>query len=112
MLLRFLFATVLLFTICLASNSDDAGAAYKRGARAEAKKETDAAFEAYKQAYTIKPREPKYIAAYLRSRSAAGNLHVSNGIKLREAGKLEDAMAQFQKAAAIDGTNFAAVQEL
>jgi general secretion pathway protein D len=109
---RCLLAIVLLLTLCLASNSDDAGAAYKRGARAEAKKETDAAFEAYKQAYTLKPREPKYIDAYLRSRSAAGNLHVSNGIKLRDAGKLEDALGEFQKAAAIDGTNFAAVQEL
>jgi general secretion pathway protein D len=108
--------TVLVFMLGLILvtpiHSDDAKNAYRRGQRAELKNEYDAAFDAYRQAYSLKPREPKYITAYLRFRAAAASQHVTNGIKLRENLKYQEALEEFQRASSIDGTSFVAVQEV
>ncbi len=93
-------------------HSDDAKNAYRRGQRAELKNEYDAAFDAYRQAYSLRPREPKYITAYLRSRAAAASQHVTNGVKLRGSLKYQEALEEFQRASSIDGTSFVAVQEV
>jgi general secretion pathway protein D len=108
---RLVLASILILALGLPSYSDEAQAAYKRGVRAESKKEYDPAYEAFRQAYALKPKEPKYINAYLRSRSTAATQHVTNGIKLRDSLKLQEALAEFQRACEIDGTNFAALQE-
>jgi general secretion pathway protein D len=109
--LRVILASILVLALGLPSYPDEAKAAYKRGLAAESKKEYDQAFESFRQANSLKPKEPKYINAYLRSRSSAATQHVNNGIKLRDNSKFQEALVEFQRACEIDGTNFAAVQE-
>jgi general secretion pathway protein D len=110
--LRAVIALILALALGVPSYPDESKAAYKRGVQAESQKQYDAAFEAFKQAYALRPKEPKYVNAYLRARAYAGEQHVSTGIKLRNDLKLQEAMVEFQRAAEIDSTNFAAMQEL
>lgn len=112
MRLRLILASILMLAITPATYSDEANSAYKRGVRAESQTQYDAALEAFKQAFTLKPREPKYSAAYLRLRAYAAAQHVQKGQLLRDDGKLQEALQEFQRAVAIDGSNFVAQQEL
>ncbi len=110
--LRLLVAAILILSLGAPGFADQASAAYKRGARAESQKKYDEAFEAFREAYKLKPRDAKYQMAYLRMRGTASSQHVNNGIKLREDQKLSEALAEFQRATQIDVTNFVATQEL
>lgn len=110
--LRVLLALILCLSLCMPTYADQASAAFKRGERAESKSQSDAAFEAYKQAYALKPKEPKYATTYLRVRTAAAISHVQNGEKLLNGGDLEAALSEFQRAQEIDGTNFLAGEEM
>jgi general secretion pathway protein D len=112
MCLRTVLVLMLGLILVAPIHSDDAKNAYRRGQRAELKNEYDAAFDAYRQAYSLRPREPKYITAYLRSRAAAASQHVTNGVKLRGSLKYQEALEEFQRASSIDGTSFVAVQEV
>jgi general secretion pathway protein D len=112
MRLRVLVASLLILALSPPNYADEAKAAYKRGVGAESQKQYDAAFDSFKQAYTLNPKEPKYVTAYLRARANAGALHVSNGLKLRDNLKLQEALAEFQRAVEIDSTNFVAAQEM
>ncbi len=110
MRLRFLFALLLVLTLSAGVYPDDAKTAYKQGLRAESRKQFDAAYEFFKKAYTLKPEEPSYATAYLRSRTFAAAHHVANGMKLRDDLKLQEALAEFQRAAEMDSTNYVAAQ--
>jgi general secretion pathway protein D len=108
---------ILLFAMTLGIQAipalaESAEHAYKAGDSAEKKNDYDAAFEAYKEAHELKPNDPKYEAAYLRLRFYAGSEHIRAGQRLRDAGKLQEAMAEFHHAADMDATNFGALQEI
>ncbi len=108
-----LFAYVMMAGIgVIPALADSAEHAYKIGDHSEKKNDYDAAFEAYKQAHEAKPNDPKFMAAYLRLRFLASGLHIHAGEQLRDAGKLQEALAQFRLAAEIDGSNFSATQEV
>jgi general secretion pathway protein D len=92
--------------------ADSPESSYKKGVRAEAKNNYDTAFEAYKLAHDKKPSDPKYMAAFLRIRSAASAKHVQAGEELRDFSKLQEALAEFRRAVQIDGSNFAALQDV
>jgi general secretion pathway protein D len=92
--------------------AESADHAYKEGDRSERKNDYDAAFQAYKKAHDLKPNDPKFMAAYLRLRFYAGGQHIHAGDQLRDAGKLQEALAEFRQAAEIDGSNFQAMQEV
>ncbi len=92
--------------------AESAEHAFKAGGRAEKRNDYDAAFEAYKLAHSEKPNDPKYMSAYLRLRFYAGGQHIHAGVQLRDSGKLEEAQAEFRHAAAIDASNFEALQEI
>ena len=62
----------------------------------------EAAFDFFRQAYQLKPKDLRYRAAFEHSRFDAGAEAVHRGQQLREEGKLQEALAEFQKAAAID----------
>ena len=98
MRVRLLLASLLILALSAPNYADEAKAAYKRGVRAESKKQYDEAFESFKQAYALNRKEPKYVTAYLRARANAGAMHVSNGLKLRDDLNLQEAMAEFQRA--------------
>src|ERR1700733_13245163 len=101
MCLRTVLVLILGLILVAPIHSDDAKNAYRRGQNAELKNEYDAAFDAYRQAYSLKPREPKYITAYLRSRAAAASQHVTNGVKLRKDFKYQEGLEEFKRAPGI-----------
>ena len=92
--------------------ADSAKSLFNKGKDAEARQNYEAAFDFYKQAYEQKPRDLAYRASYERTRFLAAASHVHRGQLLREAGKLQEALTEFQKAAAIDSSSFIAQQEL
>src|SRR5437764_12672547 len=97
--LRVVLASMLILAITAPAYSDQANAAYARGVRAESQTQYDAAYEAYKEAYALKPKDSKYMAAYLRSRESAAAEHMRKVRLLRDNLKLEEALVKFQRAA-------------
>jgi general secretion pathway protein D len=91
---------------------DSAKALYDKGADAEARQNYEQAFDYFKQAYNLKPKDVRYRTAFERSRFYAASSHVHRGQILRDAGKLDDAAAEFQKGLEIDPSSFIAQQEL
>src|SRR6267378_1022638 len=112
MRLRLVLVSILMLAVTPPTYSDEAKSAYKKGVRAESHTRYDAALEAYKQASSLKPRNPKYSTAYLRMLAYVAGQHVQKGQALRDGGKLQEALAEFELAVTIDGTNFLAQQEL
>ena len=107
-----LMCTAVVIALCLPSFADKASSEFKKGVQAEEQGQYDAAFQAYQQAYALKPKDAKYMVAFTRLRFYAATEHVHKGQLLRDAGKLDEALAEFQKAAEIDHTNFIAQQEM
>jgi general secretion pathway protein D len=92
--------------------ADKAKDLYDKGRDAEARQQYEAAFDFFRQAYQLKPKDLRYRAAFEHSRFDAGAEAVHRGQQLREEGKLQEALAEFQKAAAIDPSSFIAKQEI
>ena len=96
----------------LPAAADKAKSLYDKAKDAEARQDYEQAFEYYKQAYDLKPRDLKYRAPYERTKFLAAAAHVHRGQLLRDAGKLDEALAEFQKAQQIDPSSFIANQEV
>ena len=92
--------------------ADSAKALYEKGADAQARQDYEKAFEYFKQAYDLKPKDLRYRTAYERNKFLAAASHVHRGQTLRDAGKLDEARAEFEKAVQIDPSSFIAQQEL
>jgi general secretion pathway protein D len=96
----------------LPAAAENAKSLYAKGKTAEARQNFEQAYDFYKQAYDQKPQDLSYRSAYERLRFLAGASHVHRGQLLREAGRLEEALAEFQKAAEIDPSSPIAKQEI
>ena len=83
-----------------------------QGRAAEAKKQYDEALDFYEQALSDDPSDIGYQLAMRRVRFQAGQSHVERGLKLRLDGKTAEALAEFQKAYAIDPASSIAEQEI
>jgi len=106
-------AVVLLVVVAiLPAIADKAKTTYEKGQDAEAREQYEAAFEFYKQAFEMKPKDLRYKASFQRMRFKAAATVVHHGVLLREQGKLQEALAEFQKAAQIDPSLFSAHQEM
>ena len=92
--------------------ADKAKDLYTKGKDAEARQQYEAAYDLFRQAYDLKPKDLRYRAAFEHARFEAGATVVHRGQQLREEGKLNEAVAEFQKALAIDPASFIAKQEL
>ena len=103
---------LLVAAITLPVIGESARSLYKKGKDAEAKQDYEKAFEYFKQAYDQKPQDLAYRVSFERNRFLAGASHVHRGQLLRDAGKLQEALAEFQKAAEIDASSFIAQQEV
>ena len=110
-------ALAVLLSISLAA--PDLGARTKKGEKllkegrlAESKKDYDKALELFEQAQAEDPQDAAYQMAAQRVRFQAGLKHVDLGKKLREEGKLEEAVAEFKRAVAIDPASSLARNEL
>jgi general secretion pathway protein D len=91
---------------------DKAKAAYAKGEDAEARENYEAAYNFYKQAFDLKPKDLRYKSAFDRLRFKAAATIVHQGELLLDQGKLQEALADFQRAAAIDPSLFIAQQEM
>jgi general secretion pathway protein D len=105
-------AVLMFIAFSLPAHADKANAAYKRGTHAESQGDYDKAFEAYEEAYRLKSKNAKYFATYTRIRFHAANEHIHSGQLLRDEGKLQEALVEFQRAAEIDRSSFIARQEV
>src|ERR1700687_132904 len=109
--------TALICSLCLifilsATAADNAKALFAKGKNAEARQNYEQAYDFYKQAYDLKPTDLTYRAGFERLRFLAGASHVHRGQLLREAGRLDEALAEFQKGAEIDPSSPIARQEI
>ena len=111
-LMRPALLLVLVAAISLPAFADKAKELFAKGQDAEARQQFVTAYDFFKQAYDLKPKDLRYRAAFERIRFEAAASLVHQGQKLREDGKLDDAVAEFQKALQIDPSLFIAKQEL
>jgi general secretion pathway protein D len=111
-----LSALFVLLLLCLRppvfARGDSAKALYGKGTDAEARQNYELAFDYFKQAYNLKPKDLRYRTAYERTRFLAASSHVHRGQVLRDAGKLDEALVEFQKGLEIDPSSFIAQQEV
>jgi general secretion pathway protein D len=107
-------AAVLLLVVLaiLPAIADKAKTLYEKGQDAEARQNYEAAYGFFKQAYDLKPKDLRYRASFERMRFKAAATAVHRGQQLRDEGKLQEALAEFQKAVQIDPSLFIAQQEL
>src|SRR4030088_1748559 len=110
-------ALFVLLLLCLklpvfAKSVDSAKVLYDKGQDAEARQNYEQAFDYFKQAYNLKPRDLRYRTAFERTRFLAASALVHRGQILRDAGKLDEALVQFQKGLETDPSSFIAQQEL
>ena len=103
---------LLVLAITLPAAADKAKSFFNKGRDAEARQNYEQAYEYFKQAYELKPKDIQYRSSYERTRFLAAASHVHRGQLLRDAGKLDAAMAEFRKAAEIDSASFIAQQEI
>jgi len=111
-LMRPALLLMLVAVVTLPAIADKAKDLYAKGQDAEARQNYEGAYDFFKQAYDLKPKDLRYRAAFERIRFEAAASIVHRGQGLRDEGKLEEAAAQFQKALAIDPSLFIAKQEL
>ena len=110
-------ALFVLLLLCLrlpefAKTVDSAKALYEKGQDAEARQNYEQAFDYFKQAYNLKPKDLRYRTAFERTRFLAASSRVHRGQILRDAGKLDEALVEFQKGLETDPSSFIAQQEL
>ncbi len=92
--------------------ADKAKKLYDKGQDAEARQSYVEAYQFYKQAYDLKPKDLRYRSSFERLRFQAAASIVHDGQKLRDQGKLQEAATQFERAVQIDPSLFIAQQEL
>jgi general secretion pathway protein D len=106
-------AVVLLVVLAiLPAIADKAKNIYQKGQDAEARQNYELAYDFYKQAFDLRPKDLRYRASFERMRFRAAASMVHRGQGLRDEGKLQEALAEFQKAVQIDPSLFIAQQEL
>src|ERR1700692_2533497 len=85
---------------------------FNQGRKAQDLHDYDTAFEYYQKALKTDPGNAEYQIKFNQARFNAGELHVKNGLRLRERGDLENAASEFQKATSTDASSVVAEQEL
>ena len=114
--MRRLLSLVAMLLIVLAASlplaADSARSNYNKGVDAEKRQDYERAFEYFQEAFRQKPKDLRYRTAYEHTKFLAAAAHVHRGQLLRDGGKLDEAIVEFQKASAIDPSSFIAQQEL
>src|SRR3982075_2444540 len=91
-------AAILLLVVLaiLPAIADKAKTIYEKGQDAEARQNYEAAYEFYKQAFDLKPKDLRYRTSFERMRSRAAQTIVHNGALLRGQGEVQGALAAFK----------------
>ncbi len=92
--------------------ADSAKKLYAKGVDAQDRQDYEKAYEYFKGAYDLQPKDLRYRTAYERNKFLAAASHVHRGQIAMDAGKLDDAKLEFEKALSIDPSSFIAQQEL
>ncbi len=86
--------------------------AYNSGEKALQVKDYDSAVDYYGKALAADPNNPFYRIKLNDARFEAGQLHLHQGLKLRDKGDLQGAIAELQRAQILDPSSVIADQEL
>jgi len=108
---RVALVILLAILVFIPAVADKAKSLYTQGKDAEARQNYELAYQCYKQAYDLNPKDLRYRAAAERTKFLASASKVHRGQLLRDAGKLNEALAEFEAAALIDPANYLAQQE-
>ena len=103
---------VVVLAVTLPAAADKAHSLYNKGKDAEARQDYERAFEFYQEAFRLRPKDLRYRTSYEHTKFLASAAHVHRGQLLRESGKLDEALLEFQKASTVDPSSFVAQQEL
>jgi general secretion pathway protein D len=105
---------VLLITLAvtLPASGESARSLYSKGQKAETRQNYEEAYTYFKQAYDEHPEMTEYRSAFERTKFLAASAHVHRGQILRDQGRLDEAMKEFQLAAMIDSSSSIAQQEI
>jgi general secretion pathway protein D len=93
-----------------ASADKEAKKLYQQGKAAEARQDYISAYNYYYKAYQLKPTELQYRSSYEYVRFLAAAAYVHQGEMLMNAGKVQEALTDFEQALAIDPSSFIAQQ--
>ena len=108
-----LLCLLLLLSLCAEPALAGKGKKYFReGRKAEQINDFDTALVLYERAVREEPGQVQYLLAARRLRFLAAMTHVDRGHKLRDSGKLAEALKEFERAFAIDPSSAIAEQEL
>src|SRR3984893_2570689 len=106
-------AVLILIVVCTLLQAKDKGDKdFKAADAAATAQDWDKALDLYMQALDKNPTNPAYTIGMRRARFQAGQMHVNRGQKLRADGKVQEAMAEFQRAIVADSSSSIAIQEL
>jgi general secretion pathway protein D len=103
---------IVVFCSALLPAKDSAKEFFKKGVEAESRQDYEAAYTFYRQAYDLEPTNLRFRIPYQRTRFLAASSMVHRGQKVREEGKLQEALQLFEEAAGIDPSNQLASQEV
>src|SRR5437868_2271174 len=92
-------ALVMALLLALPAAADKAKTVFEQGRDAEARQDYEKAFDFFRQAHELKPKEARYRTSYERTKFLAAASHVHRGQLLRDGGKLNEALAEFQRGA-------------
>ncbi|HLJ41071.1 MAG TPA: tetratricopeptide repeat protein, partial [Candidatus Acidoferrales bacterium] len=106
LMVSFVAVAVTFVAGCPKGNQD-----YKVGRKAELAGDYDTAVVSYARALKSDPGNAEYKLRSIRAHFEAGQFHVEQGEKDLNKGQLEMALAEFQKAEAIDPSSAIATQE-
>ncbi len=112
MLRRLLTAVLMVSLAALLAGCPKGNSDFKAAKNAEIIEDYDTALVHYERALRADPRNAEYRLKATRIRFEAAQAHVQKGQKHRQAGETQLALAEFQKAAAIDPASAVAAQEL
>jgi general secretion pathway protein D len=98
--------------VALGGCPKNGNSSYKAGEKALDLKDYDAAVEYYGKAFAADPKNPFYRIKLNDARFEAGQLHLHNGLKLRDKGDLQGAISEFQRAQVLDPSSVIVDQEL
>jgi len=107
-----LLAVLMTLALPLAARTKKGDKLAAEGLKFELQREYDKALEKYELALASDTSDFNYQLLTRRVRFQAGQLHVNTGLKLRTDGKLEEALAEFNKAYTIDPASTSAEQEI
>ena len=96
---RLMPAAAVLLVVCaiLPAIADKAKSDYEKGQDAEARQNYEAAYNFYKQAYDLKPKDLRYQASFERLRFKAAATIVHHGQRLRDDGQTAGGVGRVSK---------------